>query len=653
MIDYNDLSLGLSIAAFLVCMSDLIFTMLDRRIRKPQNKIYILMLFLLSANAVCGIVAFLAEKTKIISDAAFRTLTVSRYIYFVTHSLLAPIFFFYISFVVGRSINWNVRHAQHKSTRVFWLDVLMGVSLGAMELMVIFNPLLHWTWYFDQARDFRRAGGEILIYVQSAVWLGASFVLVMRSWNILSKNRKHSFAVCYMLVIMGILIQMLFGRIYIEVLMEALGFTGVLFFVENEDDRRDVELDVYNTAAFSLDVSAALKNDIPVQLIIVRDIRFNRTANPTLLGKTNNSALQRTVADYLGTKIKKYYIYNIGQGCFALTIYDKAEEKAAAVAAEIAERFRKPWSIGKTDIFLKASVILIALPERAGNIADVFYIAQCPIPEKFRGKVMQGDDLDWIIRYAAVESAVTRGLKEGSFEVYYQPTYHIDKKIYGAEALLRMHDKELGNIYPDEFIPIAEKIGIIDEIDDFVLRQVCRLLATGVPQKYGVGHINVNLSVMECMKEGFADHIVSIAEDSGVDKHDISFEITESVAAKDYRHLEEVIEKLKTAGFMFYIDDFGTGYSNINALFSLGADVIKIDKSVLWGAEQSELGMVLLKSTIEMVRGMHKKTLAEGVETEQQIQILKNLGCDYLQGYYFSKPVPEETFLSVIHAKTG
>ena len=88
--------------------------------------------------------------------------------------------------------------------------------------------------------------------------------------------------------------------------------------------------------------------------------------------------------------------------------------------------------------------------------------------------------------------------------------------------------------------------------------------------------------------------------------------------------------------------------SGINALFSLDADVIKIDKSVLWGAEKSERGMVLLESTIKMVRDMHKKTLAEGVETENQIQILKNLGCDYLQGYYFSKPVSEENFLAII-----
>ncbi|MBR1529776.1 MAG: EAL domain-containing protein [Oscillospiraceae bacterium] len=594
MINFDDVSLGLSIAGFLVCLSDLLFTMMDKRFGKPQNKIYIFMIILLAVNAGCGIVAFISEKNKLVSDTAFHTLEVSRYIYFLTHSLLAPIFFFYISFVIGRSVSWKVRYAQYKHKPTFLFDVLMGIALLVMMLMIIFNPLLHWMWIFDESRDFQRLWGEMLIYIQSALWLTASFVLVMRSWNILSQSRKYSLAVCYFLVVTGILIQLFFSNFYMEVLMEALAFTGVLIFVENEDDRRDVKLDVYNSAAFSLDISALLKNKIPVRLIIVRDIRFNRNANLMLYGKIDSSSLLRKVAEYLGTKVKKYDVYTIGHHVFAVTLYDRSEEAVRQTAQEIADRFRNPWNMNQTDVFLKASVMIVGLPERASTIADILYMAECPIPEKFRKPVMQGEDLDWIIRYAAVEAAVTRGLEEGSFEVYYQPTYHINKHPYGAEALLRMHDHELGNIYPDEFIPIAEKLGLIDEIDDFVLEQVCRLLSTGVPQQYGIGHINVNLSVLECMKDGFADHIIRIVEASGVDKHHISFEITESVAAKDYRHLEEVIEKLKSVGFMFYIDDFGTGYSNINALFSLDADVIKIDKSVLWGAEKSERGMVLL-----------------------------------------------------------
>ena len=258
---------------------------------------------------------------------------------------------------------------------------------------------------------------------------------------------------------------------------------------------------------------------------------------------------------------------------------------------------------------------------------------------------------DWSIRRSAcpvsslmaksVESAVSRGLEENSFEVYYQPTYHISGKLHGAEALLRMHDRELGNVYPDEFIPVAEQIGLIDEIDDYVLDCVCKFVKTGIPQQYGMDSINVNLSVMQCMKPGFVERVSGIVESNGVDKSFINFEITESIAASDYRILSDVIKRLKDDGFMFSMDDYGTGYSNVSAVFSLNLDVVKIDKSLLWNAEKDALGMIILENTIRMIQQIQKKILVEGVETMSQIELLKYLRVDYLQGFYqMTGPTP-------------
>ena len=247
-----------------------------------------------------------------------------------------------------------------------------------------------------------------------------------------------------------------------------------------------------------------------------------------------------------------------------------------------------------------------------------------------------------------IRDQISWALANNAVEVYYQPTYNIDKTLHGAEALLRMKNEKLGMIYPDEFIPIAEQLGVIDLLDEFVLKEVCRFILTGIPQKNGMECINVNLSVLECMKEGFAEYISGIVENAGVRKKMINFEITESVAAKDYEHLANVIDQLKQEGFRFSIDDYGTGYSNMISLFSLGAEIIKIDKSVLWNSGKSELGMTLLKTSIEMVHKMQKKALMEGVETESHIRILKELGCDYLQGFYFSRPLPKDEFIRLI-----
>ena len=234
------------------------------------------------------------------------------------------------------------------------------------------------------------------------------------------------------------------------------------------------------------------------------------------------------------------------------------------------------------------------------------------------------------------------------FEVYYQPTYNIDGTLHGAEALLRMSDSELGKLYPDEFIPIAEYTGLIDDIDDFVLREVCTFIRSGKPKELGMECINVNLSVVQCMRQGFAKHIIDIVETEEVDKSFINFEITESVSATDYKLFSSVVKELKDAGFMFSMDDYGTGYSNINAIFSLNLDVIKIDKSILWNAEKNEAGEIVLENTVRMMKQMNKKILVEGVETEKQIEILKKMGVDYLQGFYFSKPIPKNELIEFL-----
>ncbi len=653
MVTYTDMGFGIALAALLICLTDIIFTLMDGHTGKPQNRFYISILAILAVNALTEMVNVATQDNLLTSDSAYLLSRIAKYVYFLSHTLLAPMFYYYISYVVGKRVGTGLRHGTSTGTRSPLRIFLLAVVIVSEAILAV-NPLTGWSWYYDADRTFHRAWGEyVIVYFLSAVWIVGSFILVMQSWNILSRNRKRSITVCFMLVEMGIVIQLLSSTMRVEVLMEALGFTGVLLFIENEDDRRNAELGVYNAAAFALDVSAAFRNRIPAHILILRSIRFDRTANTVVSGKTNRDAVSQAVAEYLSTVVRWYHIYSIGHNRFAVVLYHQTNEEVRELSEQIMQRFGRTWHIDASDIYLASRILLVHIPDRAASLEDVRYIAECPIPEQMQERIIADDSLDWIIRRAAVENAVAKGLGNGSFEVYYQPTYTIDRRLHGAEALIRMHDAKMGTIYPDEFIPIAEQLGLIDELDEFVLREVCRFLLTGIPQKYGMDCINVNLSVLECMKEGFAEHISGIVEDAGVHKKLINFEITESVVSRNYKHLSDVIDRLKQEGFLFSIDDYGTGYSNMTTLFSLGADIIKIDKSLLWNAEKSALGMTLLKTSVEMVHEMGKKALMEGVETEAHIRILKELGCDYLQGYYFSKPIPQDAFIELISQETA
>ena len=649
MVTYTLMGYGFALSALLICLTNIIFTVMDGHTKKPQNRVYIMLLLILSINAFCELVNVKVGADDLASNTAYQITRATKYIYFLSHSLIAPLFFYYVSFVVGRSFSIGFLRKNKRSVANLLWNTVPGIIVLITEIIIALNPLTHWCWYFGSDRSFHRGWGEyVFLYILSGIWVLGAFILVMLSWNILSKTRKYSISICFLLAISGIVVQLLSSTYRIEILLEAISFSGVLLFIENEDDRKNVELDAYNSAAFSLDMTAAFKNHIPVHILIIREINFNSTANTVVSGKINRFDLSKTVSEYLGTVVNRHLIYSIGHGRFALTLFDSSYENAHRIAQTICTRFQNPWYIGGSDKILSAKVILVRVPERAKTIEELLYIAECPIPDHMQDQIIEGRALNWIIRRAALENAITNGLKQGSFEVYYQPTYHLDGSLHGAEALLRMWDKDMGEIYPDEFIPIAEQLGMIDLLDEFVLKEVCKFILTGIPQKYQMDCINVNLSVLECMKEGFAEYVSGLVDAVGVRKKLINFEITESVAASDYSHLATVIDQLKEEGFQFSIDDYGTGYSNMTSLFSLSADIIKIDKSILWNAEKSALGMTLLKTSIEMVRQMQKKSLMEGVETAAQIEILRELKCDYLQGFFFSKPLPKEDFLQLL-----
>ena len=238
------------------------------------------------------------------------------------------------------------------------------------------------------------------------------------------------------------------------------------------------------------------------------------------------------------------------------------------------------------------------------------------------------------------------------FEVYYQPILESPSlRIKSAEALLRLRDPVLGSVPPAEFIPIAERTGLIDALGDYVLEEVCMFLAAGIPDELYLTGISVNLSTLQCVQPGFARRVKSIVSRFGVEPSKINFEITESVAPDDYDALDAVIRDLKSAGFTFAMGDYGVGYSNLQSVFSLDFDMIKIDKNILWSAEKGNIGRAILDNSVRMIREMNRKILVEGVETEEQLRTLTRLSVDYLQGFYFSKPLPKEDFVALARSQ--
>ena len=233
--------------------------------------------------------------------------------------------------------------------------------------------------------------------------------------------------------------------------------------------------------------------------------------------------------------------------------------------------------------------------------------------------------------------------REDSFGVYYQPIYDMEEQAYTkAEALLRLPPHELGQLRPDEFIPLAEENGLITEITYQVLHKTClflqQLQQSGIPMK----GISVNFSAVMFLQQDLANTILSIIAEYGIPAKLLQIELTESMLARDPHMITAFMQRMKQEGIEFLLDDFGTGYSNISNVLSLPVQTIKIDKSLLWQAMVSQEWAIVLHKMCEAFHEVHQQLLVEGVENEEQVAFVKACGCRYIQGYYYAPPLPQE-----------
>jgi EAL domain-containing protein (putative c-di-GMP-specific phosphodiesterase class I) len=244
-----------------------------------------------------------------------------------------------------------------------------------------------------------------------------------------------------------------------------------------------------------------------------------------------------------------------------------------------------------------------------------------------------------------MESYMRRALELKEFELYFQPIVNTNTgKVCSVEALLRWKNPSMGMVTPDRFIPLAEETGLIIPIGKWVLEEACRV-AVGWPEIVGndVG-ISVNVSPRQFRDPEFIRIVMRALSDSGLKPEHLELEITERLLLDNSIETPEILNQLDRAGVQLSVDDFGTGYSALSYLKSYPFDTLKIDKSFVQDVMKEPENASLVRAIINMAHSLGLNVIAEGVEEEEQTHFLKEEGCDFCQGYYYSRPVPAEEF---------
>jgi EAL domain-containing protein (putative c-di-GMP-specific phosphodiesterase class I) len=324
------------------------------------------------------------------------------------------------------------------------------------------------------------------------------------------------------------------------------------------------------------------------------------------------------------------------------------EEELERGAKVICDSFSDPFLIDGMPLFVTISVGISMYPKDGADMDTVIRnadIAMYHAKEEGNGvyRFFKPSLAPLVQEKMQLDNGLYKALKDGQFSLHYQPK--MDAKtgdLCGIEALIRWSHPELGMIPPDKFIPLAEESGFILEIDNWVFREACRQNKAWQDAGLRKISVSVNISARHFYQGNLKDMVVRGLMDTGLEAKYVSLEITEGVFIRNMEQVIETILFLRGLGIQISIDDFGTGYSSLNQLQRLPISDVKLDRSFIQGITNDEKKSSIVKAIIDLVHSMNMKVVAEGVETDDESQFCKDLHCDELQGYLFSRPLPPE-----------
>ncbi len=335
-----------------------------------------------------------------------------------------------------------------------------------------------------------------------------------------------------------------------------------------------------------------------------------------------------------------------------------ASEHAVIVAEKLRESLARVYTVGEQEISLSTSIGVAVFPFDGKDPETLLRHADGALREAKRlgGNRYQfyGTDMNERARQRLeTEQGLRRALVRDEFRLYYQPKVAAsNNRLVGAEALIRWHHPERGLVPPGEFIPVAEETGLIKAIGNWVLREACRQSRAWEEQGMTPVPISVNVSPRQFRDPDFVAYVDQVVRESGIAPGNLELEITESSTMGDEIKAVERLHALRALGLRLSIDDFGTGYSNLGYLARFPVTTLKIDRTFVRGAEEDASQGEIARAIIGLSHNLQLDLVAEGAETVEHVSFLQRHGCDTVQGFYFSRPLPADTFAGVLATGT-
>lgn len=535
--------------------------------------------------------------------------------------------------------------------RLRTLNRAMVSFLAVVYAFIIFSsPWTHFVAYFDNS-VYMHGPLMYVLYAVSFILLLYEIYMLLAANNRLNRRQYVASVAFVVTMLFCVVIQMLWNRLMIS----QLGCVMVLFFVymdyENPAFYSFRDTGCLNRRAFTESLAALIpklnKERYGVLVFFINDYQY--------LVRSYGLAETDKLVGLVAARLYKEF----GTSVFCLaddkyTIIVPSGTEISSYNDRISAVFEKSFKFENVDIKLSPVVCTVPYLDDGFSAEEVEELVEYRIanPDEAIDSVQVLKNIIERKHYREqVIRAIERAVENNSFKVFYQPIYNTGEKYFdSAEALIRLVDEEIGFVDPETLIRVAEESGYIHEIGETVFRNVCKFIRDSRPEDAGIKYIEVNLSPIQ-MDDDAVTLFKGILEEFGIDPERIIFEITETAHLANERRVLMNIKMLSERGLGFAIDDYGSGFAAADYLVKLPVSIVKIDKSILWQAVNDSSAMKVLSHTVGMLKDLGKNIVVEGVETKDMEDLLLGFGCDHLQGYYYSKAIPENDFIEFAREK--
>ena len=555
-------------------------------------------------------------------------------LFYISQILASYLLFAYVFYSVGKSLKYAP------------LYNLTIVPSAIMVLIVLANSFHHWMFNISQTSTgvYEYVHGPLffVIYITTGlnVLAAAVYTIVFRKKL---PNKLITVLFCIIgLVLTGNIVQVIQPVYIVSGISYTLAMIFAIITVNNPDDKVDRISGAFNNDAF-IDYINNQRPEKQRKYYIVFDIESFGMFNEAF-GKLYSEVLLSEIRKFVESVNKKTYIFKTQESRFVLLLKDKEEQINMLDA--IKKRFVSPFNIIDKSINVTVNLFYF-VNDGTFKSSDSYndFINRTLSTINFKdSRYIELDDefIQRINRDRKIKEVLEDCLKNNhGLYMVYQPIYDLNKKTFNHyEALIRLSNEKIGDIGPSEFIPIAESFGLANEIDLFVLEETCAFLE----RNPSITSLEINISCAEFFTNP-SEVFLKIINNHKVDPKRICFEITETIAVQYPTKTRDFMNDLGKYGVKFAMDDFGSGYSNIARFITLPFSIVKLDKSLL--SEDKNIG-IFLDSAIRLFRNLNIPIVIEGVESENQLAYTQSKSIDYVQGYYFAKPLKEDELIAFL-----